>query len=459
MENKSSQLKAGASQVEITPKAGIQIAGDIGRHRPTEQVVDPIFAKALILESEGQKLCFLSLDLLGITTEWANNIRQQASEKFGIDQEAIMVHITQTHAAPAMGHFMISDRTKFIPPELQWLRGGDDNYNQFALERIMEAIELANSSLQNAQIGSASGIDGRIAFNRRYIMRDGTVRTHPPKVSPDIRYVEGPIDPEVGVLCVKTESSDILAIIGHHTCHPCHGYPLKYISAGWPGTWSKGIREIYGEKCVPLILNGCCGNIHHVNPLDPGYVDDHNHMGKLLTETTSKVLNRINYQDKVLLDWKVKTIKIPIRELDSKELEKARILLAQNPEPMWRDKEHIAVEWDWVYAVAYLDLYESRQIEPEANYEIQVLRAGNTAFVGLGGEPFVEGQLRIKLKSIAYPTYVAHMCNGFMGYIPTKHAFDGGGYETRTANWSKLAPEALDMIADEAIDLIKEVFK
>ncbi len=449
-----SLLRAGAAQIDITPEAGIQIAGDIGRHRPTEQVVDPIYAKALILESGGRRLCFLCLDLLAMTVEWASNIRRLASERFGLDPEAIMVHVTQTHAAPAMGHFMISDGCESIPPDLQWLRGGDDGYNHFALERILEAIRLANESLQRARIGAASGIEGRIAFNRRFVMRDGTVRTHPPKASPDIRYVEGPIDPELGVLCVRTESSDILAVIAHYTCHPCHGYPLRYISAGWPGAWSEGIREMCGESCVPLVLNGCCGNIHHDNPLDPNYVDDHRRMGQLLTETTGGVLDRITYQDEALLDWRAKRIRIPIRELDPEELEKARDLLKRHPEPVWRDKEHTAVEWDWMYAVAYLDLYESRLREPEAEYEIQVFRAGDTAFVGLGGEPFVEGQLRIKLESPAYPTYAAHMCNGYIGYIPTRHAFDRGGYETRTANWSRFAPEALDLIADEAVDLI-----
>ena len=187
-------------------------------------------------------------------------------------------------------------------------------------------------------------------------------------------------------------------------------------------------------------------------------MDDYRRMGQLLTETTGKVLDRITYQDEALLDWKVKKIRILIRELDSKKLEEARDLLERHPEPMWRDEEHTAVEWDWVYAVAYLDLYESRQREPEFEYEIQVFRVGNTAIVGLGGEPFVEGQLRIKLESPAYPTYVAHMCNGFVGYVPTGYAFDGGGYETDTANWSKLAPEALDDIADETVDLIGKVF-
>jgi hypothetical protein len=36
------------------------------------------------------------------------------------------------------------------------------------------------------------------------------------------------------------------------------------------------------------------------------------------------------------------------------------------------------------------------------------------------------------------------MCNDAAGYIPTPQAFRGGGYETETAAWSFLGPEALD---------------
>jgi hypothetical protein len=51
------------------------------------------------------------------------------------------------------------------------------------------------------------------------------------------------------------------------------------------------------------------------------------------------------------------------------------------------------------------------------------------------------------------------MCNGGMGYVPTPEAIRRGGYETRTANWSKLAPEALDTIVDGGVKLLKDMFK
>ena len=41
---------------------------------------------------------------------------------------------------------------------------------------------------------------------------------------------------------------------------------------------------------------------------------------------------------------------------------------------------------------------------PTLDYEIQVFRVGNAAFVSLPGEPFVEGQLAIKIASPTFPT-------------------------------------------------------
>src|ERR1051325_6064294 len=103
-------LRAGAGQADITPPMGTQIDGDIGRWRPAEAVLDPIYAKALALEQNGRRFCFLSMDLLSVDNEWADKVRAMAAERFGFEREAIAVHVTQTHAAPSMGHMVLSNR-------------------------------------------------------------------------------------------------------------------------------------------------------------------------------------------------------------------------------------------------------------------------------------------------------------------------------------------------------------
>jgi neutral ceramidase len=451
-------LRAGAAQVEITPPMSTQIAGDIGRRRPAELLVDPLYAKALVLEAGERKVCILSLDLAGMAGGYAQQVREGIGGSCGIDPRAVMVHSTQSHAAPALGHSAVTAATPHIPPELSWLRGSDDRYMALALEPIVEAARRADAALEPACVGAASGLEGRVAFNRRFVMRDGTVRTHPRTGDPNIRYAEGPIDPELGMVAINTASLRMLALLLHYTCHPVHGYPERWISAGWPGAWANGMKELCGPSCVRLVFNGCCGNIHHANHLDPSYVDDFRRMGRLLTETSQPILKSLRYSQDIVLDWRSEHIHIPLREFSAKDVDAARDLLAKNPEPMWLDEAHTAVDWSWVYAVSFLDLYERRQREPEYDCEIQVFRLGDIALVGLPGEPFVEGQLRIKLESPAYPTYVAHHCNDALGYVPTPRAFVGGGYETRTSNWSCLAPEALDLMADRAITMLKDLF-
>jgi len=132
--------------------------------------------------------------------------------------------------------------------------------------------------------------------------------------------------------------------------------------------------------------------------------------------------------------------------------------LKEHPQPIWKDATKTAVEWDWVYAATRIDLAEHVKKSPMFDYPIQVFRLGNTALVSVPGEPFVEEQLRIKLASPAAFTFMAHMSNAYVGYIPTLQAFARGGYETRTGQGSKLAPEALNMIGDAVIGMLKELF-
>ena len=452
-------LRAGAAQSDITCAFGTQIAGDIGRRRPAEIVREPLRAGALVLESGKEKLCIVSLDVAVVAKSYGDSIRKRASKILGTSPEAIMIHAVQNHAAPSIGHYMISEESPYIMPNCKWLCGGDDAYAQFAVERILEAISIADKEKDPVEIGTAKGLESRVAFNRRFVMTGGKVRTHPVPGDPEILYCEGPIDPEVGVMCFVTESLRMPAVLLHFTCHPTHGYPLRYITHGWPGAWRQETKPITGPGCVSLVLNGCCGNVHHANPLNPDHRDDYRIMGKLLAETAGEALKRVSFSQNKAIAWKTRSVKIPIREISQSDLAAAQKLLKKHREPMWRDKEKTAVEWDWVYAVATMDLYEEKKKNQCVNFEVQVFRIGDNAVIGVNGEPFVELQLRVKEKSPAKRTFFAHYSNGFVsGYVPTKEAFARGGYETRTANWSKLAPDALDMIQETALELLEELF-
>jgi hypothetical protein len=454
----TSLLRAGAARVDITPPLGTQIAGDIGRLRPVEEVREPTYANVLALDRDGQVVVIISCDLGLIEHEYTGIIRGKIRERFGLPAAQVLIHSTQSHAAPAVGPFMISPRIP-LPDDLWFIRGDDPRYNPIAVEGILTAVGEALDARQPVMAKAGRWCDGRVAFNRRFVMRDGTGRTHPwPMGDPNILYCEGPIDPEVALLVLENAAGQAVAALLHHTCHPVHGYPERWASSGWPGAWVEGVRGLLGTQCVPLIINGLCGNIHHTNHLDPNFVDDYHEIGRKLTETAARILANLRPVEGDALAWVTKTVEIPYRVIDDEQIAKDDAFLAAHPEPVWMDRDAGAIEWEWIYAHARKDLRLRKAESPTYAYEIQAFRLGDIVILGMEGEPFVEAQLDIKLASPAAFTLVAHMANGCAGYVPTRRAFANGGYETRPGTWSALEYGALETITAEAIEVIRTLF-
>lgn len=457
-------LRAGVAQIDITPGAGIHIAGTVHMYRPAAFVLDPIYAKVLFLESQPpgkspHRICIVALDLVIVADPYVRKIRGFVAEQFGMDPNAVLVHAVQNHTGPALGHFMLRDEEQTIPSEWSWVRGGDDRYHPYALERIYRCIEEAHANLQPVQLGVGSGIEGRVAFNRRMVMRNGSISMPGggSRIDPSSRYLEGPIDPELGVLCLRENSLRFAAMLLSYTCHPVNVFPKPIISADWPGVLAAELRRTYGQQCVPLVLNGACGNINPWDPYDPHYERDHERMGAVLAATARKVVETLGFSDDVALDWRSEHLQLPLRDPDPSELAESRALLRDHPTPRWTDDQHRQVDPKWVYAKALVEHQTLVEREASWDYEIQVLRIGPAALVGLPGEPFVEGGLRIKLASPTFPTYIVHNTN-YAAYLPTREAFQRGGYETKTGLISKFVPEALDLVVDAASRVLREVF-
>jgi|YNPNPStandDraft_1061719.scaffolds.fasta_scaffold11115_3 neutral ceramidase len=458
-------MQAGAAKVEITPRAGTHLAGSgAGEHRPAQVVLDPLYARAVVFESGGRKVCFLSLDVTIVTEEWTEHLRRAAAERFGFDPDAVMVHATQTHSAPSLGHFMFDPDFPELPPDIEYLRGGETPFFEFAAARAIEAIGAADRSLRPVQIGVGSALRDGLAFNRRGVTREGKAvmpwlysRRQYPLGPTHLRYLEGPTDPEVGVFGARDESLRMVAMLLHFTCHPVNVFATQYhaVSADWPGIWAGEMENRFGGGA--LVLNGCCGNLNPWPAFEPDFVPDHRRMGQALAETASAVVGRLEFSEAEALAWKVRHVPLPLKPADPERLARAEQVLAEHPAPRWSEERPGLIDGAWFQAASVKSVELMRRRRPDFPYEIQVLRVGDTVFVGLPGEPFVEGQLAIKVGSPAYPTYVAHATTHYVGYVPTASAFPRGGHEVDFSYWAKLAPESLDRIVENALDLIREV--
>ncbi len=86
--------------------------------------------------------------------------------------------------------------------------------------------------------------------------------------------------------------------------------------------------------------------------------------------------------------------------------------------------------------------------------EIQALRVGETAIVGLPGEIFVEIGLEIKQRSPFPRTLVGELANDNPGYIPTPKAFEEGSYEVYT---TPASPETAPSMIESALQLLEGI--
>ncbi len=471
--NKTNQehLRVGAALVDITPPAGTHLSGSgCGEHRPAESILNPLFAKAIVFESDGRRTCIVTLDVTIVTGDYTGKIRSRISEKAGVATEAIMVHATQTHSAPSLGYFMLDpDFPLETGPETEYLRGAERGYADFAAQAAVDAAIEATDRLQPVRIGLGRGILGDLAFNRRGVLRNGGItmpklygREPQPLGMRELCYLEGPIDPEVGVLCVQDMNMRPLAFLLHYTCHPVNvfGYGETYraVSSDWPGAWTEEIQRTFGPETVPLVINGCCGNINPWHPFDPDFRPDHRRMGHQLAQMSEQIVYNMSFTNSALLDWRIENVVLPYRGIPSVRRREVEQILRENPHPLLMENGEVDPHWFRAASTRSVELCRAR--EPEFLYEIQVFRLGDLAIVGLPGEPFVEGQLEIKTNSESPYVFVAHLTTHYVGYLPTRSAYARGGHEANedVTYWAKLAPGSLEMVVGRAKVLLKEVF-
>src|SRR5262249_14372800 len=103
-----------------------------------------------------------------------------------------------------------------------------------------------------------------VAHYRRFVMKDGTVRTNPGRNNPDVVRPAGEIDPRLHVL--RFGANRILAVI--YGLHPdCIG-GTQY-SADYPHHLAEALRRSLGAEWRVILLNAACGNINHIDVHNP----------------------------------------------------------------------------------------------------------------------------------------------------------------------------------------------
>ncbi|HET6486968.1 MAG TPA: hypothetical protein VFH83_11145, partial [Spirochaetia bacterium] len=249
----TSRLLAAFGEADITPSLGTNLAGWIVPLRPAQVVRDPIQAHIGVLQRGADSVAVIGLDILSISIADARDLRERVSRVSGVRAANVLVAASHSHTGPAVADLPITPSDRGYVEQMKAKIAG-------------KAAELAGH-LVPASIGHACGFEGKLSFNRRYIRQDGIVRTHPTPADPQMVCAEGPIDPQLGVLCVRNEHGAALGYLVNFACHPCFLGGLTIVSANYPGSMSRALKALEGPDCVTVFLNGACGDIHHANPV------------------------------------------------------------------------------------------------------------------------------------------------------------------------------------------------
>src|SRR4051812_10022945 len=94
-------LKAGLAKVEITPAGPVWMSGYAARTHPSEGVLNPLWAKALAIESSpGQRIVIVSTDLVGIPHDLADEVAGRVRKLHGLNRSQFLINASHTHTGP-----------------------------------------------------------------------------------------------------------------------------------------------------------------------------------------------------------------------------------------------------------------------------------------------------------------------------------------------------------------------
>jgi hypothetical protein len=255
------KLLAGTAKVNITPKT-------------TTPLHDSLYARCVVLDLNGERLAFVSVDLAIYTND---RLQNECKEKYGVSQ--LMLCSSHTHS------------------------GFSDPKSTLVEEQIMSAIGFACNHMFPAKICAGRSSFPQLGFNRLVVREDGHSREswfpddHYTSENPE-RIPFGPVDPEVGVIKIEDITGQTRVVMMNYACHAdivCSNYA---ISADYPGVACRKVEEAYGKKVNCLFVQGAGGNIESLiissrrtGPDDPFQTDYNSieRVGGLLAYETVKL--------------------------------------------------------------------------------------------------------------------------------------------------------------------------
>lgn len=152
-------MRVGNARFDMTPAGQTYLVGYRSRSRlePAAGVHDRIWGSALLFDDGEVQAFLLSLDVVEVEEEMADDVKTLLSRRFGIDRDLVLISATHDHSSTAAYH-----RT-------WWTQKFDQAYYDLLVESIVEAFVTCREGLRPATA----------TFGRRTVLGHYGNRNHP----------------------------------------------------------------------------------------------------------------------------------------------------------------------------------------------------------------------------------------------------------------------------------------
>ncbi len=440
-------FRAGAAAVDISPQHfPVTVSGGF-LVRYANRTLDPLHARALVLDDGTGKVAIVVVDTLMMSRELIDQAKQRAAKSTGIAADRMLVCATPTHSAPSVMGALGTDV--------------DGPYPKLLVGRIVEVIELATKGLVPAKIGWTVADAPEQTNCRQWIKRpdridadpfgERTVRSmmHPGYQNPDYIGPAGPKDPGLTVLAVQSPDGRPVALLANYSMHYFGAEP---VSADYFGRFCVEVgRRIGAEKTngkfVAIMSQGTAGDLHWMDYSQPQKKIDIDAYSAQLAQIACQAYQKICYREWVPLAMAQRKLTLARRTPDEKRLAWARQVIEKMKD---RNRPTNIPE---VYAFEQVALHD----EPKRELILQAVRIGDLGIAAIPNEVFGITGLKIKAQSPLEPTFNVELANGADGYIPPPEQHKLGGYTTWPARTAGLEVGAEPKIVETVLQLLEQV--
>jgi hypothetical protein len=417
-------LYAGAYAADINPETPQFLFGYPHVERYHTGIHDDLNTAALFVDNGSEQVLFISNDIIFVTKEMAQRVREQITQKTGIPGANIMITATHTHSGPSTVNYASNTSDAVVPR-------ADQSYIDLLVSRMTEAGVEAKKRSEPAIIGLTHAESTGIGTNRR--------------------DPEGPSNHDVPVLLVRDAAdTHYIACMMVVSMHPTVLHEdSTLISADFHGAAKAYLNaHVFGSECVLLTHSGPCGNQSPRHVTRENTFAEAQRLGTILGQAVEKVASRVVFRNIASINTRHLFLKeLPRRTFPPLQQAEQKLSLLRDRIEIMRSSHEPAstirtVECDIFGAEELVTLSRMQESGELDDYyaaslpaEIQLISLGTWNFVGWSGEVFVEYALEVKQH--CPNTFVISMANGeTQGYITTKEAAEEGGYEASNALFS-----------------------